>query len=164
MADKGSGKLVVSTPSDTEIVLTRTFAAPAAVVFEAWTTPEHVRNWWGLRNSQMVVCEIDLRVGGRWRYVTRESDGTEVAFNGEYQEIDAPTRIVNTEVFEMFPDNGSLITNTFEERDGQTTLTQTCVYESREVRDMVIESGMEDGADQSMDRLEEVIQTMRTRA
>ena len=154
-----SDRLKVTLPSDCEIVMTRTFDAPAALVVEAWTTPEHVRQWWGLRAEDMVVCEIDLRVGGTWRFVTRDGDGNEIAFRGEYREIVAPTRLVNTEIFEMFPDNGSLITSLFEERDGRTTLTSTCVYESKEVRDMVATS-MEHGVDVSMDRLEELLATL----
>lgn len=147
--------------------MTRTFDAPASLVWEVWTKPEHVRYWWrslnprGPRESEMLVCEIDLRVGGRWRYVARESNGFEVAFNGEFLEIEAPHRLVNTEVFEMYPDNPGTITNVFEEHDGKTTLTSTAVYESKEVRDMVVESGMEDGADISMDRIEELLESLQ---
>jgi len=154
--------MVVTTPSDCEIVMTRTFDAPAALVFEAWTTPEHVARWWGFESSQMLVCEIDLRVGGTWRYVAHKAD-MEVAFHGEYREIVAPTRLVYTEVYEGAwdetgaPDGGGLITNTFEERNGRTTLTSTCVYASKDIRDMVVDSGMEDGAAVSLDRLEDLL-------
>ena len=160
MVQSKSGSLEVTLRGDNEIILTRTFNAPAALVFEAWTKPEHVRQWWGLRAANMTVCDIDFRVGGRWRFVTREEDGSEVAFSGEYREIEAPARIVNTEVFEMFPDNPSLITNIFEERDGKTTLTQVCEYDSKETRDMVLQSGMEFGAAESMDRLEELLERL----
>ena len=156
MVQSKSGSLEVTLRGDNEIVMTRTFNAPAALVLEAWTKPEHVRQWWGLRASDMVVCNIDFRVGGKWRFVQREEDGSEVAFSGEYREIETPSRIVNTEVFEMFPDNPSVITNIFEERDGKTTLTQICAYDSQATRDMVLESGMELGAGESMDRPEEL--------
>jgi len=161
MVQSKSGSLEVTLRGDNEVVMTRTFNAPAALVFEAWTNPEHVRQWWGLRASTMTVCEIDFRVGGKWRFVTTDSDdGSEVAFSGEYREIEVPTRIVNTEVFEMFPDNPSLITNIFEERDGKTTLTQVCEYDSKQTRDMVLESGMEFGAGETFDRLEELLERL----
>src|SRR3712207_1697135 len=93
------GSATVTLPSDREILITRRFDAPAALLFNAWTTPELVRRWWGFDTSEWLVCEIDLREGGSWRYVTREADGTEVAFHGEYRTIEAPHRIVTTEVF-----------------------------------------------------------------
>ena len=161
MVQSKSGSLEVTLRGDNETILTRTFNAPAALVFEAWTKPEHVRQWWGLRASTMTVCEIDFRVGGRWRFVTTDSDdGSEVAFSGEYREIEAPSRIVNTEAFELFPDNPSVVTNIFEEHDGRTTLTQICEYDSPETRQLVMESGMEFGAGESMDRLEELLERL----
>ena len=98
------GGATVTTPSDREILITRTFDAPAARVFDAWTTPEHVRQWWGSDDAPMVECDIDLRVGGAWRYVTRGTDGTEFAWHGTYREVERPGRLVSTEVFEGFPD------------------------------------------------------------
>ncbi len=157
MVQSKSGSLEGTLRGDNEIVLTRTFNAPAALVFEAWTKPEHVRQWWGLRASNMVVCDIDFRVGGKWRFVTTDSDnGSEVAFSGEYREIETPARIVNTEVFEMFPDNPSIVTNIFEERDGRTTLTILVQHETKAARDMHVESGMEDGLQDALDLLEQV--------
>ncbi|MGE0688884.1 MAG: SRPBCC family protein, partial [Dehalococcoidia bacterium] len=119
-------------------------------------TPELVKRWWGFETSEWLVCEIDLRVGGMWRYVTREQEGYEVAFHGEYQEIDAPTRLVSTEVFEMFPDASALDTIVFEEENGVTTMKMTVLHSAKEHRDAHIESGMEGGMQISMDRLEAV--------
>ena len=104
------GSATVTLPSDREIVITRVFDAPAALVFRAWTTPELVRRWWGFETSPLVICDIDLRIGGSWRYVTRDPDGTELGWHGEYREIDAPHRIVSTEVFEGYPDAESVNT------------------------------------------------------
>jgi uncharacterized protein YndB with AHSA1/START domain len=158
------GSAVVTLPSDREIFITRQFDAPAALIFKAWTTPELVKRWWGFETSEWLVCEIDLRVGGRWRYVTRETqDGNtfEVGFHGEYREIEAPRRIVSTEVFEGFPDPdgdaAALDTVVFEERDGVTTMTITVLHARQEHRDAHIASGMEGGMQVSMDRLEDVV-------
>ena len=107
------GSAVITLPSDTEILITRSFDAPAALVYKAITTPELVKRWWGFDTSVWEVCEIDLRVGGQWRYVIKEHD-MEVGFHGEYHELDAPHRIVSTEVFEGFPDAGSVNTVTLD--------------------------------------------------
>lgn len=155
-----AGTLEVTLPTDNSVQLRRVFNFPRDLVFRAMSEPEHVRQWWGLRSSQMVVCEIDLRVGGKWRYVTREEDGTEVEFYGEYREVTPPERVVQTEIFAPFPDAPSLVTVTLEERDGRTVLTSRAEYPSREVRDMVIATGMETGAAESYDRLEEVLATL----
>ncbi len=160
-----SERLVVTLPSDLEIVMTRSFAAPAARVFEAFTNPEHVRNWWGWRTSTPVVFEGDVRPGGTYRYVARDLvDGQpiEVGFHGEYLEVDRPSRVVYTEVFEgmegnSFPSEAAVGTVTFEEHLGRTTVVSTWRYPSKEVRDLVIESGMEEGAAVSYDRLEELL-------
>ena len=116
------GSAVITLPSDTEILITRAFDAPAELVFKAFTTPELVQRWWGFETSEWLVCEIDLRVGGQWRYVIRERD-MEVGFHGEYREIDGPHRLVSTEVYEGFPDAGSLNIMTLDEVDGVTTMT-----------------------------------------
>lgn len=150
------GSAVVTLSGDREIVITRSFDAPAAAVFRAWTTPDLVRRWWGFPTSEWVVCDIDLRVGGTWRYVTRD-DGVEVGFHGEYREIDAPVRLVSTEVFEGFPDAEALDTLVLEERDGVTTLTITVLHQLPEHRDGHIASGMEHGMQVSFDRLEDAI-------
>lgn len=157
------GSAVITTPSDREIVITRQFDAPAAAVFEAVTTPELVKRWWGFDSAEWLVCEIDLRVGGRWRYVTRDQ-GYDVAFNGEYRELDAPNRIVSTEVFEMFPDAGSLNTITFEEKDGVTTMITHVLHQTPEHRDAHLASGMEVGMQVSMNRLEDLARTLETAA
>jgi uncharacterized protein YndB with AHSA1/START domain len=147
----------VTTPSDREIVLTRLFDAPRHLVFEAMTKPEHVRRWWGLLDDRysVPVCEIDLRPGGKWRFVGRGPMG-DIVFYGEYREIVPPRRLVFTEIYAPFPDGESVITAVYTEEGGKTRMTATCVYESIEVRDTVIKSGMEKGAALSYDRLEEV--------
>lgn len=151
--------LIVTLPNDTDILMTRVFNAQRHLVFDAFTQPEHVRQWWGPRNTKVTFCEIDLRVGGTWRFVL-EDEGTDVAFNGVYREIARPDRLVNTEVFEMFPDNVGLVTMVLTEENGKTTATVTTEYESKAVRDSVIESGMESGAAESYDRMEELLATM----
>jgi uncharacterized protein YndB with AHSA1/START domain len=149
------GSATVTLPSDTEIVITRQFDAPAALVFEAYTTPELVKRWWGFETSVWKVCEIDLQVGGTWRYVIEDHD-MEVGFHGEFREIDAPGRIVATEVYEGMPDAAALNLIDFVEVDGVTTMTIAAQHSCKEHRDAVIESGMEGGMQVSMDRLEDV--------
>ena len=147
-----------TTPSDNEIVMTRLFNAPRALVFEVMSTPEHVRRWWGNLGEgySVPVCEIDFRVGGKWRFVNAHPKG-EAAFHGVYREIDAPGRLVFTEIFEPFPDAESVVTSLLTEEHGQTRLTATCAYPSKEVRDMVKATGMEKGAAASYDRLEDLV-------
>lgn len=145
---------------DREILITRKFDAPARLVFKAYTTAEYVRRWWGFETSEWVECSVDLRVGGRWRYVTRETRGEhtfDVAFHGDYQEIEAPLRLVTTEVFEMYPDAGALDTVRFDEADGITTMTILVRHQEPSHRDMHIASGMEGGMQIAMDRMEAVI-------
>jgi uncharacterized protein YndB with AHSA1/START domain len=163
------GSAIVTLPSDREILITRQFDVPAALVFKAYTTPELVQRWWGFETSEWLVCEIDLREGGTWRYVTREQEGYEVAFHGEFSEIEAPHRLVSTEVFEglaeMMPgidpeEAAAIDTVVFEERDGVTTMTMTVLHKSQEHRDGHIASGMEGGMQVSMDRLEDVAATL----
>lgn len=151
------GSAVVTLSGDREIVITRSFDASAAAVFRAWTTPDLVRRWWGFPTSEWVVCDIDLRVGGTWRYVTREDGGEEVGFHGEYREIDAPHRLVSTEVYEGFPDAEAVDTMVLEEADGVTTMTITVLHQLPEHRDGHIASGMEQGMQVSFDRLEDVV-------
>ncbi len=160
MSEPGSERVVITLPSDVEIMMKRTFLAPAARVFEAFTNPEHVRHWYGFRTSIPVVFEGDVRPGGRWRYVTREADGSEFEVHGEYREVEPPSRVVYTEVFEMFPDDGALVTVTFEERDGRTMMTQTSTYAAKEARDMFAQPDMEAGANLSMVRIEEILATL----
>ena len=162
MTKNRHGSAVITLPSDTEILITRRFDAPAEKLFAAYTTPELVRRWWGFETSEWLVCEIDLRVGGTWRYVTREAEGFEVAFHGTYLELDGPHHLVSTEVFEGTPDpdpdaNAGVNTVTLDEVDGVTTLSVLCRYPSQEIRDIVIESGMESGMQVSYDRMEDLV-------
>jgi uncharacterized protein YndB with AHSA1/START domain len=155
--------LQVTIPSDREIVFTRAFDAPRDLVFEAWTNPEHVRHWWGLRDSTMILCEADVRPGGSWRYVTTAKDGAEVPFTGVYQEVTPPERLVYTEVYDVEPFNSgdpAVNTVTFTEEEGGTLMTITTVYPSKEVRDFVLGTGMESGAAESFDRLAEHLKTL----
>jgi uncharacterized protein YndB with AHSA1/START domain len=153
-----SGTFTVTTPSDREIRMTRLFDAPRALVFEAMTRPEHIKNWWGNLGEgySVPVCEVDLRPGGKWRFVNRMPNGESAAFYGEYREVVPPDRVVFTEFFEPFPDTESVVTAVLTEEQGKTRLTATVSYPSREVRDMVRATGMERGAAISYDRLEDV--------
>ncbi len=151
------GSATVTLPSDLEILITRQFDAPAPLVFKAWTTPELVKRWWGFDTSEWLVCDIDLREGGSWRYVTREEGGFEVAFHGEFRTIEAPHRIVTTEVFEGIPDAAALNTILFEESGGVTTMTITSLHTEKAHRDGHIDSGMEGGMQISMNRLEDLV-------
>src|SRR5437773_12482193 len=148
----------VTTPSDREIRMTRLFNAPMRLVFEAMTKPEHVKQWWGRLGEgySVPVCEIDLRPGGAWRFVNRHPKG-EAAFYGEYREIAPPSRLVFTEIFEPFPDSVSVVTAVFTEEGGKTRLTATVRYPTKEVRDMVLATGMAHGAAISYDRLEDLV-------
>jgi uncharacterized protein YndB with AHSA1/START domain len=163
MTNPASSTLQVTTPSDREIVLTRVFDAPRDLVFEAWTNPEHVRHWWGRRSSAVIHCEADVRPGGSWRYVTREENGVEVPFTGVYREVTRPERLVHTEIYDVEPFNSgdpSVVTVTFSEEDGRTTVTVSSLFASKEVRDIVLGSGMEIGAAESYDRLAERLITL----
>ena len=151
------GSAVVTLPSDREIGITRVFDAPAELVFRAWTTPDLVRQWWGWESSTLVVCDIDLRVGGGWRYVTREADGTEHGWHGTYLEIDRPWRLVSTEVYEGYPDGEARNTMTLTERDGTTVMAVTVLHSCRENRDGHLGSGMESGMQHSLDRFEDLL-------
>jgi uncharacterized protein YndB with AHSA1/START domain len=158
------GTFKATTPSDREIVLTRVFDAPRGLVFEAMTRPEHVRRWWGILDADhsVTVCEIDLRPGGAWRFVGKGPRG-EYAFYGVYREISIPERVVFTEIFAPFPDVESVVTSVLTEEGGKTRLTATAVYPSVEVRDMVLGTGMANGAAISYDRLEEVARELQAR-
>jgi uncharacterized protein YndB with AHSA1/START domain len=153
----------VTLPTDEQILITREFDAPRHLVFKAYTTPELVKRWWGANRAEVTIAEIDLRVGGKWRSVG-VGDGFEVAFHGEYREIVPNERLVSTEAFEGIPDpdaNATLNTATFAEKDGRTTLTILVEAPSKEVRDAIIESGMEAGMQDAMDLLEQVAVSLR---
>ena len=152
-----TGTAEVTLPADEQILITREFDAPPELVYEAWTTPELVEQWWGDKRGTGTTAEIDLKVGGEWRYAMEATGGFEVAFRGTYSEIVPNERLVYTEIFEAFPDSVSEITATFEALDGgRTRVEQLCTYPNREVRDTVIESGMEAGMQESLDALERV--------
>jgi uncharacterized protein YndB with AHSA1/START domain len=157
----------VTLPTDEQILITREFDAPRRLVFEAYTTPEHVKRWWHANRGRVTVAEIDLRVGGRWRYVAVTDDGMEVAFHGQYREIVPNERLVSTEVYEGAwqgddgPEQGTLNTATFAEQDGRTTLTILVEAPSKEIRDAIIESGMEAGMQDALDLLEGVASSLR---
>jgi len=156
-----SGKAVVTLPTDTQILITRDFDAPKHLVYKAWTTPELIKRWWSGDRGTVTLAEVDLRVGGTWRYVMTANQGFEVAFHGEYKEIVPNERIVATEVFEGMPEGEALTTNTFTEKDGRTTLTMLSEHSSQMIRDMVVNSGMEGGMQESMDHLEQVAISLR---
>jgi uncharacterized protein YndB with AHSA1/START domain len=147
------GTLQVTTPSDREIVMTRVFDAPRRLVWEAWTSPEHLPRWMlGPEGWTMPVCELDLRPGGAWHFVWRRSDGTEMEMRGVYREVAAPERLVSTESWGGdWPE--TLITLTLAEEDGKTTITQSILYPSKEARDAALKTGMAEGVSQSFDRL-----------
>lgn len=151
----------VSLPGDTQILITREFDAPRHLVWKAYTTPELIRRWWAGSHGTVTVAEVDLRVGGSYRYVlVSDGDGFEVAFHGEFREVQPTGRLVNTEVYEGAPDGMGVITTTFTEVDGRTTLSQLCDYGSREVRDAVIDSGMEGGMQSSFDAMDVVVESL----
>ena len=159
-----STELQITTPSDTEIVLSREFDAPRDLVFEAHSSCEHMSRWWGPRRYEVVSCDIDFRPGGKWRIVHRGDDGQEFAFRGEYREINRPDSITWTFEFEGFPGAISVETIRLEEHDGRTTLTATAVYQSSEHRDAMLESGMAEGATETMQRLAEYLEELRASA
>jgi uncharacterized protein YndB with AHSA1/START domain len=157
MTSKGSA--TVTLPTDEQILITREFDAPKHLVYRAWTTPELVKRWWTANRGKAMIAEIDLRVGGKWRYVMEAEGGFEVGFHGEYREIVPNERIVSTEVYEGIPDaeaQAALNTLTLTEVDGRTTLTILVEHKDQEGRDMHINSGMEAGMQEAMDLLEQV--------
>jgi uncharacterized protein YndB with AHSA1/START domain len=159
MAVASSGTAKVTLPADDQILITRDFDAPRQLVYKAWTTPELVKRWWSGHRGSVQSAEIDLRVGGRWRYVMIANESFEVAFHGEYREIVPNERIVTTEVYEGAPggdDDAVVNTITFRESDGRTKLELLTQCPSKEVRDAIIDSGMEGGMQEAMDELEKV--------
>jgi uncharacterized protein YndB with AHSA1/START domain len=160
-----SGTATVTLPTDEQILITREFDASKHLVYKAWTTPELVKRWWNAKRGEVTFAEIDLRVGGTWRYVMVTDDRFEVAFHGEYREIVPNERLVSTEVYEGVPqgegEEGTLNTATFTEADGRTTLTILVQAPSKEIRDAIIDSGMEAGMQDAMDLLEEVAVSLR---
>jgi len=154
-----TGALQVTTPSDREIAMTRVFNAPRSLVFDAWTKPELLKRWLGVRGGwTFAVCEVDLRVGGTYRFVWRGRDGTEMGMGGVYREIVRPERLVATEKFdESWYEGDALDTTVLVENGGKTTVTTTVLYASREVRDAVLKTPMATGVAESYDKLDEVL-------
>jgi len=163
MAVTTSGTATIALPTDEQILITREFDAPKELVYKAWTTPELVKRWWSGHRGSVTLAEIDLRVGGTWRFVMIAHGGYEVAFHGEYREIVPNERIVSTEVYEGAPEGGDGVVNTitFTELDGRTTLTILTDAPTRPVRDAIIDSGMESGMQEGMDLLEQVAISLR---
>jgi uncharacterized protein YndB with AHSA1/START domain len=163
---KNVGKLQVTTPSDREIAMTRVFDAPRSMVFDAWTKPELLKRWLGVRGGwSFAVCEVDLRVGGAYRFVWRGPTGTEMGMGGVYREIVRPERIVATEKFdEAWYEGDALDTMTFVEHGGKTTATTTVLYASKAVRDAVLQSPMDRGVAESYDKLDEVLASTPARS
>jgi uncharacterized protein YndB with AHSA1/START domain len=164
MATMNSGtssrSAVVTLPTDTQILITREFDAPRHLVFRAYTTPELIKRWWGGDRGEVTLAEVDLRVGGRWRYVMA-GDGFEVGFHGEYLEIVPNERLVATEVYEGMPEGQAVNTLTLTEKDGRTTLAVLVQHQNQGHRDAHINSGMEDGMQEAMDHLEQVAVSLR---
>lgn len=152
--------LSVTTPSDTTILITRVFDAPRHLVWRAWTEPELIKQWWTADRGTATSIEVDLRVGGRWRYAMRANAGFEVAFSGEYRELVPDERIVTTEVYEEVPEHPALTTTILAEQDGQTVLTIFVEHDSKTSRDMHLQSGMEDGLRDALVLAERVLASL----
>ena len=159
-----SGKAVVTLPKDTQILITREFDAPAHLVYRASTEPELIKRWWAGKRGEVTSVEVDLRVGGRWRQVMVTNDGMEVAFHGTYREIVPDERLVTTELYEGVPgateDDATINTVTFADANGRTTLTTLVECRTKEIRDAIIDSGMEGGMQEAFDKLEEVARSL----
>jgi uncharacterized protein YndB with AHSA1/START domain len=161
MTMASSGTATVTLPQDDQILITREFDAPRHLVYRAWTEPELVKRWWAGRRGHVTSAEVDLRVGGLWRFVMVATEGQEVAFHGEFREIVADERIVSTEVYEGAPDGPPAVNLvTFTEVEGRTTLAILMQLDSRETRDIIIASGMEVGMQEGMDLMEEVARSL----
>jgi uncharacterized protein YndB with AHSA1/START domain len=163
---KNAGKLQITTPSDRELAMTRVFDAPRTMVFDAWTKPELIQRWLGVFGGwKFVTCEVDLKVGGKYRYVWRGPGGEELAMGGVFREIVRPERLVCTEKFdEPWYPGDAVDTTVFVEKGGKTTVTTTVLYASKEARDGVLKSPMEGGVAKSYDKLAEVLAATTTRS
>ena len=157
---KKVGKMTMTLEEDRTIIFTREFNAPRTLVFEAYTKPEHITRWWGPRRYSTIVDKMDVRPGGVWRFINRDAEGQEFGFNGVYREVVPPTRIVQTFEFEGMPGHVSVETATFEERNGKTIVTSKAVFASAEDRAGILQTDMAEGFAESMDRLEELLQTL----
>ncbi len=157
MIDSVQREGTLTLPSDREIVMQRVFDAPAQILFDVWTKPEHVRKWYGVRSTTVTVCDIDLRVGGAWRWVLKTPHGMDVAFSGVFLEIEAPHRFQKTEIFEAMPGAGAIVTFTFNEKNGQTTLTMTMLFETKEHRAICLKSGLELGVKECYQNMDDLV-------
>jgi uncharacterized protein YndB with AHSA1/START domain len=155
-----SDTLTVTLPSDTTILIERSFAAPRHLVWRAWTEPDLIRQWWAGDRGQVTSIEVDLRVGGTWRYVMTANEGFEVAFHGDYREIVPDERLVSTEVYEAVPDHPAVDTMTLSEADGRTMLRILVEHDSTISRDMHVNSGMENGLREALDHAEQVVTSL----
>jgi uncharacterized protein YndB with AHSA1/START domain len=156
--------LEIDVPQDEPaVVFRRVVQAPPSLVFRAWTEPEHLRHWWGPREFALVVCDIDLRVGGRYRFVQRAPDGQDHGFHGEYREIERPHRLVWTFAYEGAPEYESVETVTFEPVDGGTLVTGRPVFPSFAARDLYTQAGLERGMHESHQRLGEWLDAVQNR-
>jgi uncharacterized protein YndB with AHSA1/START domain len=153
---------ILTTPSDREVVLTRHFDAPRALVFRALTEPDILKRWYGPTGWQLIVCDIDLRVGGEFHFVSQRPTGKIVGQRGIYREISPPTRLVHTEWWEDWNPGECLVSVELTERAGQTVLTSTTLFPSREVRDVILESGMKDSAEEIYERLGELLERLES--
>lgn len=155
--------LQVTLPTDTEIVMTRTFNAPPALVYEAFTKPEHIRMWWGSRETNLTRVEMDVRVGGEWHFTAPDPEGNLWPFHGEFRELSPPGRIVFTQMLDVDPfrDKTIVVAIDLANKGERTFMTETLTFESKEDRDGMLQSGMEGGASESLDRLEELLQTLK---
>ena len=152
-----NARATVTLPADDELLITREFAAPPHLVYRAWTTPELVAKWWHANRGEIVSIDIDLRVGGAWRYVMTAAGGFEVAFHGEYREIVPDQRLVTTEIFEGAPDAVAVTTATFTDLGGRTRLEILVKHSSKQARDMHLESGMEAGLQDALALVDELV-------
>jgi uncharacterized protein YndB with AHSA1/START domain len=157
----GPNPMTLTLVSDREISVTRIFDAPRALVFEAWSNCDHLARWWGPRGYELIGCEIDLRQGGKYRFVQRAPDGSTHAFHGEYREIHRPESVVSTQIYEPVPNAEVLVSTTLSEMDGKTAMSQRLHFPSKEARDGMIASGMEWGQRQSFERLDEYLAELR---
>jgi uncharacterized protein YndB with AHSA1/START domain len=154
------GTAVVTLPSSTQILISREFDAPRRLVYRAWTTPELIRRWWSGQRGEVTSVEVDLRVGGKWRYVMTANAGFEVAFHGEYREIVTDERLVSTEVFEAMPDSQAVSTLVLTESGGRTTVSLLIDHTTQDERDLHLAYGMEGGMQEALDQLEEVARSL----
>jgi uncharacterized protein YndB with AHSA1/START domain len=155
VAKASKGSAVVTLPTNTHILITREFDAPKHLIYRAWTTPELIKRWWHANRGQVTLAEVDLRIGGRWRWAMMTDRGFEVAFHGVYRELVPNERIVSTEVFEGAPDAEAVTTLTLTEKNGRTTAAILVQHQTQEHRDAHINSGMEAGLQDALDLLEQ---------